>query len=140
MASHEMVTSTALTATLPTRGASGCCSTVTDTGLMSKRFGEPLSVTRTVMMCELDAWACTGVQVKTPFVELIVAPCGTGGSRLNVRTWRGMSESVAETVKVNKLPAGMVCALMASMTGGRLVASDRGFAGSEPNSISVRSK
>src|SRR5207237_630670 len=62
--------------------------------------GVPLSVTITRNELVLGPWASVGVQVKTPLGELMLAPTGAPGSRLNARILVGISESVAVAVKV----------------------------------------
>ena len=67
--------------------------------------GEPLSVTRTVT--ELLAPVCAEVvlHVNRPLAELIEAPGGAPGSRLNASVCDGISVSLATFVKVNVAPA-----------------------------------
>src|SRR5439155_23541965 len=108
--------------------------------LEALRFGVPLSVTRTVMGYEFKACACAGFHVKTPVAGSIAAPSGTGGTRLKVSFWGGRSVAVAATPRVRRVPAGTAWLGIALKTGGVFVARDNGSAGSDPNSISVRSK
>src|SRR5512138_2653288 len=65
--------------------------------------GTPLSVTRTVSVLVEGPWSGSGVQLKTPLDESMVAPAGAPGSRLKARVWAGRSESVARTVKVSRV-------------------------------------
>src|SRR3989442_15189366 len=65
--------------------------------------GEPSSVTRTVIRFVLGPCASVGVQVNRPFVELMLAPSGAPGSKLNVRLLAGRSGSVAVFVTKNGL-------------------------------------
>ena len=54
--------------------------------LASLKAGEPLSVTRTVMLFVPGPWSSAGVQVNRPFVGLMEAPVGAGASRLKLNT------------------------------------------------------
>src|SRR5439155_18677512 len=76
---------------------------------MSLEGGEPLSVTRTVIRFVLGPCASVGVQVKTPFVELMLAPAGAPGSKLNVSVFAGRSSSVAVFVTTNVLSSLIIC-------------------------------
>ena len=69
--------------------------TVTVKDFVSLRFGEPLSVTATVMVLLLGPCASVGVQEIAPVLGLMVIPTG-GEMRLNVRVFVGTSESTAE--------------------------------------------
>src|SRR6267378_1069934 len=100
----------------------------------SLRLGEPLSVTVTVMELVIAPVGPDGVQVRIPFVGLILAPAGASGPRLKVSSWAGISLSLALNLKVNKVPFNTVRLLAADRIGGVFVASERGFAGSEPKS------
>src|SRR5947208_2024653 len=62
---------------------------------ISLEGGEPSSVTSTVIRFVLGPCASVGDQVNTPFVELMLAPSGAPGSKLNVRVLAGRSGSVA---------------------------------------------
>src|SRR4030095_9802390 len=74
--------------------------TITVIVVVSLMAGWPLSVTRTVMTLVLGPCASVGVQLTAPEFGLIVAPAGTGASRLNVSVCAGASESVALPVAV----------------------------------------
>src|SRR5437899_2199283 len=106
----------------------------------SLRFGEPLSVTVTVMELVIAPGGPDGVQVRIPFVGLILAPAGASGPRLKDNNWAGISLSVALNFNVNNVPFNTVRLLTADRIGGVLVASERGFAGSDPKSSSSRSR
>ena len=108
--------------------------------LESLLFGEPLSVTTTVMELVVVPGGPEGVQAKTPLVGLIVAPGGALVPRVKVNCWTGMSLSVAVKFKVSNLPFNTVRLVTALRCGGVLVARESGFAGSEPKSNSSRSK
>src|SRR2546426_3666702 len=56
---------------------------------VSPSGGVPLSVTRTVAVLVLGVCAGVGVQVNTPVAELIAAPAGAPGSRVNVSVCGG---------------------------------------------------
>src|SRR5437867_2201180 len=58
--------------------------------LESLLFGEPLSVTTTVMELVVVPGGPEGVQAKTPLVGLIVAPGGALVPRVKVNCWTGM--------------------------------------------------
>src|SRR2546423_15070881 len=79
--------------------------------------GDPLSVTRIVTRLVLGPCAAVGVQVKTPLVELILAPAGAPESRVYVSVWAGTSGSVAETVKLNGFPSVTVLFPIGAITG-----------------------
>src|SRR5262245_8191585 len=79
--------------------------TVTLSDLASLSGGEPLSVTRTVMVFVLGPCASVGVQVSTPVPGLMLTPEGAPGSRLNVRASAGKSASVATLTTVSVLPS-----------------------------------
>src|SRR6185436_14652418 len=79
--------------------------------------GEPLSVARTVMNTVAGACASVGVHVKTPETGLIVAPDGAFSSE-NVSDCVGISESVAEAVKVSNAPSFTDLAPIGLRTGG----------------------
>src|SRR2546425_468993 len=82
--------------------------TITVKDLVSLNTGEPLSVTRTVMLLVLGPWASVGVHVNAPDDPLIVAPDGAPGSRLNVNVCAGTSASVAVAVKLRSVPSLIV--------------------------------
>ena len=63
-----------------------------------------LSVTRTVTVLVVFMKELSGVQRKTPFVELMEAPAGAA-LRLNERPFAGRSGSVAEFVMARAIPA-----------------------------------
>src|SRR5947208_15900731 len=67
----------------PAFAAGGTLFTVIENNSASLRLGEPLSVTRTVTLN--DAGPSAGVKLNAPVAELIAAPAGAPGSRLNVR-------------------------------------------------------
>src|SRR6476646_6988719 len=69
--------------------------TVTVNDFVSLRFGEPLSVTLTVMEFVLGPCVSVGVHEIAPVFGLIVIPVG-GETRLKVSVLVGTSESVAE--------------------------------------------
>src|SRR5580765_3488739 len=75
-------------------------STVTEKVLASLNGGEPLSVTRTVMLLTPGPCASVGVHVNTPLVGLMLALGGAPGSRLNVSVLPGTSGSFATLVIV----------------------------------------
>src|SRR5438477_362648 len=81
--------------------------------------GDPLSVTRTVMLVMLGPCASVGVQVKTPLVGFTLAPVGNPGSKLNVR--ESPSGSIAVIVNVKRLPSFTVLFPIPVSTGGLLV-------------------
>src|SRR5262245_15292201 len=70
--------------------------------------GGPSSVTRTLIMLVLGAWAGVGVQVNRPDVRSIDAPAGALGSSENVSFCVGRSASVALAVKFSTLPTKTV--------------------------------
>src|SRR5258706_5658977 len=102
----------------PSEGAEFTSLTTTLKVAVALRGGAPLSVTRTVMLLVPGPWASDGVQVKTPLVESTEAPAGAPGSRLKVSAWAGRSGSVAELVKVSKMPSAMVRLVIATRLGG----------------------
>ena len=79
--------------------------TTTVNVLESLRAGEPLSVTRTVITFVPRPCASVGVQLNSPLVGLIDAPAGAPESKLKVSVCVGISESVAVTVKLAKVPS-----------------------------------
>src|SRR5262245_20701908 len=85
--------------------------------LVSLRFGEPSSVTRTLMTFVLGPCASVGAQVKTPVTGLMAAPAG-GEIRLNVSVLAGRSGSLAVAVSVKVLPSLTIWLAMAPSTGG----------------------
>ena len=56
--------------------------TITVNDFVSLKLGEPLSVTRTVIMLVVFASESAVFQTRRPLVDLIVAPEGAPGSRL----------------------------------------------------------
>src|SRR4051812_31031974 len=70
--------------------------------------GDPLSVTRTVMLLVTGPCASVGVQENKPLLELIVAPEGAPGSRVKVSVCAGSSGSVAVAVKLRVVPSLIV--------------------------------
>src|SRR6478736_1619768 len=81
-------------------GAALTSFTVTVKDFESLRFGEPLSVTTTVMLFVLGPCASLGVHEIAPVLGLIVIPAG-GERRLKVNVLVGTSESVAEAETFN---------------------------------------
>src|SRR5258705_11034835 len=71
----------------------------------AESWGEPLSVTRMVMLFVAGAAPNGGVQENAPVVGLIVAPPGAPESRLNVSAFAGMSGSGANAGKVSGEPS-----------------------------------
>src|SRR5712675_2270373 len=61
-----------------------------------------------------------GVQVNTPVAELMTAPAGALGSRLNARVLGGISESLAEIVTDISTPGNAVWSLTTDSTGALL--------------------
>ena len=86
---------------------------------VSLEGGEPSSVTRTVIRFVLGPCASVGVQVKTPFVELMLAPAGAPGSKLNVSVFAGRSSSVAVFVTTNVLSSLIIWFAGTVSTGAR---------------------
>src|SRR5579859_412023 len=80
--------------------------------------GEPLSVTITLKKF-VPAWACIGVQEKTPLVALMMALVAAPAPRLNV-SW-SPSGSPATLVTVKVVPALTVRLEIAARVGGWLV-------------------
>ena len=74
--------------------------TVSVNDFVSLRFGEPLSVTTTVILFVLGPCASVGVHEMAPVLGLIAIPAG-GETRLKVNVLVGMSESVAEAQTFN---------------------------------------
>src|SRR5262245_20667954 len=79
--------------------------------------GEPLSVTRTVMLFVLGPCVSTGVQVNTPVFWLMLAPVGAPASSEYVNALAGTSASVAVTLKGNAVPSLRACYLTTASTG-----------------------
>ena len=77
--------------------------TVTENVLVSLNAGEPLSVTRTVMLVIIGPCASVGVHEKIPLEAPMLAPLGAPGSRENDRAFP--SESVADAVKDKRVPS-----------------------------------
>src|SRR5437899_1271467 len=86
----------------------------------SPRAGEPLSVTRTVTVLVLGPCASVGVHVKTPLLELIVAPVGAPASKEKVKICAGMSGSVALAAKVRRVFSFTDCDPIGASTGALL--------------------
>src|ERR1051326_3066134 len=106
----------------------------------SLRLGEPLSVTMTVTGLVTVPAGPEGTQANKPFVGLSVAPAGALLPRLNVNCCTGMSVSVAVILMVMSLPLRASKSAIGFRCGGVLVARESGLAGSEPKSISSRSR
>src|SRR6267378_2976262 len=70
--------------------------------------GDPLSVTRTVMVFVPGPCGSVGVQKYKPLLELIEAPEGAPASRVKVSVCPGRSGSLAVAVNVSALPSLMV--------------------------------
>src|SRR5438105_2275498 len=83
---------------------------------VSLRFGVPLSVTWTWTTLVVLAWRTVGRQWKSPVLPLMVAPAG-GLTRLKVRIFVGISESVAVAVKLMVWPGLTVWLVTAASTG-----------------------
>src|ERR1051326_1956241 len=75
--------------------------------LVSLLGGEPLSVTRTVIVFVLGPCASSGVQLIAPLAGLMVSPLG-GETRLNVSVLVGRSGSVAEAETDKVVSSSMV--------------------------------
>jgi hypothetical protein len=99
--------------------ALGGVRTVTVNGCVALIGGEPLSVTRTVMLLTLGACAGLGVQVNTP-APVMFAPSGAPVSRLKVSVCAGKSASLALFVKVKVWPRVTVRSTIAASVGGVL--------------------
>src|SRR5438309_2625202 len=84
------------------------------------KLPKPLSFTRTVTAAVLGPWASLGVQVNMPVAGSMLAPAGAPGSRLKVKVCAGLSASVAEAVKVKRLPSLIVLLLSGTRTGAML--------------------
>src|SRR5438132_659834 len=82
--------------------------TVTVKVRASLNAGEPLSVTRMVMLLVLGPCASLGVQLKRPLVPLMLAPEGAPASKLKLKDCAGTSESLALAVKLRRLPSLIV--------------------------------
>src|SRR5712671_245911 len=95
--------------------------TVTVKVRASERFGEPSSVTRTVMALVVFASPSLVGKVKRPLAESIAAPLGAPGSRLNASKLVGMSASVALFEITRVVPAWIVKSGMSDKTGALLV-------------------
>src|SRR5207247_743414 len=72
--------------------------TVTVKVFASLRLGEPLSLTRTVMVMGVVPTDASGIHVNTPVVALMWAPAGAPGSKLYVSRLAGISGSIAAVV------------------------------------------
>src|SRR5262245_63516531 len=79
--------------------------------------GEPLSVTRTVMLFVLGPCVSVGVQVNTPVFWLMLAPVGAPASSEYVNALAGTSASVAVTVNDNVAPSLTVWFATTASTG-----------------------
>src|SRR5262249_642573 len=106
----------------------------------SVRLGEPLSVTIIVMEFVVTPAGPAGTQAKRPFVALMVAPDGALVPRVNVNCCAGISVSVAVILMMTSLPLSAGKSGMGLRCGGVFVARESGLAGSEPKSISSRSR
>src|SRR6185503_15308142 len=83
----------------PRTGAKFAPSTMIRIVSESLNCGEPESVTRIVTTFVLGDCALLGSHENEPDDALMDAPAGAPGSKLNVRVWRGRSESTADAVK-----------------------------------------
>jgi hypothetical protein len=90
--------------------------TVTVKLLVSLRLGEPLSVTRTVIVFVLGPCDSLGVQLNTPLLALMLAPDG-GLTKLNASVLAGTSASLAVAVSVSVLPSLIVWLAIAAKIG-----------------------
>src|SRR5258707_13337759 len=97
-------------------------------------LGLPLSVTTTVIELVIVPCGPEGSQAKAPLVGLMVAPEGAFAPRLKVRIWAGISLSVAVKLSESSLPFKTVRLEAELRSGGVLVASESGLAGSERKS------
>src|SRR5689334_14088661 len=102
-------------------GAEFTSFTITTNVFASLMGGEPLSVTRTVILLVAGPWDSDGIQVKTPPLALTAAPAGAPASRLNVSVLDGRSGSVAVTVNESNVPSFTVRFVIAPSTGAEFV-------------------
>src|ERR1044071_2486165 len=84
---------------------------------VSLKLGVPLSVTRTIMTLVVLASAGVVGHTNTPLFVPIIATGGAPGSRLKASICEGISESVAELVTINVLPAWIVWLLTGARNG-----------------------
>src|ERR1051326_8741064 len=59
------------------------------TALASLMGGDPLSVTRMVMILVAGPWLSPGTQTNNPLFASMAAPLGTPGSSVKVNCWAG---------------------------------------------------
>src|SRR5580765_1427313 len=109
LSNTSKVSSSILNSEIASRKAGAVLTSLTMTvkRLVALRAGTPLSVTFTVIKLVLGPWDSLGVQVNTPVSESMIIPAG-GESRLKLRVFAGMSESVAVLVSTKVLSSLMV--------------------------------
>ena len=119
-AAHRIVTPSAvgIPATLSAVKSTSVPVTSMRNVFVPARFGEPVSVTRTVTKLVVEAWASDGIHWNTPSPDPIVAPSGNPASRLNESEFGGTSVSVAVTPRMRQLPGFRVTSPIPPTTGG----------------------